>query len=241
MLTILLIEDDERLSDLMKRYLQKNDFNVNVETRGDRAINRIFNEDPDLIVLDLMLPGLSGLEICRKIRPKYSKPIIMLTAMGDDIDQVVGLELGADDYIPKPVKPRLLLARIRALLRRINYTQSSSLKSDHRNSINEKIKYKFANIEICKSSWEVHVNNKLIKMSNMEFELLWMLISNAGTILSRDEILTNLRGIGYDGLNRTTDITISRLRKKIGDDTKSSNFIKTIHRKGYLFSIDETS
>lgn len=241
MISILLIEDDERLSKLMQQYLQKNEFEVKVETRGDQAINRILNENPDLIILDLMLPGLSGLEICKQIRSTYSMPIIMLTAMGDDIDQVVGLELGADDYIPKPVQPRLLLARIRAMLRRVTNTQSKQENINNENLNDKKTKYKFGDLEICKSSWEVHVKGKLVKVSNMEFELLWLLVSNAGTILSRDEILTSLRGIGYDGLNRAIDITISRLRKKIGDGTQPPKLIKTIHRKGYLFSIEGKS
>jgi len=236
MTTILLVEDDERLVDMMQRYLQKNEFTVEIETRGDRAVNRILNTVPDLIVLDLMLPGLTGLEICRQIRPKFSNPIIMLTAMGEDIDQVVGLELGADDYIPKPIKPRLLLARIRAALRSIAVTPSLEITNNE--LVNSDTKLTFGNLEICKSSYEVYVNNKLIKMSNMEFELLWLLANNAGTILSRDDILSALCGIGYDGMNRFTDVTISRLRKKISTDEESTTIIKTIHRKGYLLSID---
>ncbi len=236
MTNILLIEDDERLVDMMQRYLQKNEFTVEIETRGDRAVERILKNVPDLIVLDLMLPGLTGLEICRQIRPKYSNPIIMLTAMGEDIDQVVGLELGADDYIPKPIKPRLLLARIRAALRSVAPDTTLSLKHSELNITQSKLT--FGKLEICKSSYEVHVNNELVKMSNMEFELLWLLANNAGTILSRDDILSSLRGIGYDGMNRFTDVTISRLRKKISSNNKSTNIIKTIHRKGYLFSVD---
>ncbi|MFV1985123.1 MAG: response regulator [Thiohalomonadales bacterium] len=239
MTTILLVEDDERLVDMMQRYLQKNEFTVEIETRGDRAVDRILKTVPDLIVLDLMLPGLTGLEICRQIRPKYSKPIIMLTAMGEDIDQVVGLELGADDYIPKPIKPRLLLARIRAALRSVAPNLTSEL--NHNEPNNSVSKLIFGNLEICRSSYEVYVDKILIKMSNMEFELLWLLANNAGTILSRDDILSSLRGIGYDGMNRFTDVTISRLRKKIGSENESSNVIKTIHRKGYLFSVDGLS
>lgn len=241
MINILLIEDDERLAKLMQRYLQKNEFIVKIETRGDLAVTRIFNDDPDLIVLDLMLPGLNGLEICRQIRPDYSKPVIMLTAMGDDIDQIVGLELGADDYIAKPVEPRLLLARIRALLRRVPSTQSVNSPAFTAPKLQPHSKLKIGNITICKSSYEVYVNDQLVKMSNVEFELLWILTSNAGTILSRDDIMTSLRGFGYDGQNRSTDITISRLRKKIGDDQLPATIIKTIHGKGYLFTINGIS
>lgn len=228
---IILVEDDERLANLVQEYLQKNKLIVSIESRGDRAVKRILDETPDLVVLDLMLPGLDGLEICRQIRPKFSKPILMLTAKGDDIDQVVGLEIGADDYVPKPVQPRVLLARIRALLRRVNSGPETSIDSNH-------TEFEYGNIRINRSSYEVHVNDKHIELSNMEFELLWLLVSNAGLILSRDDILGSLRGIGYDGQNRSTDITISRLRKKIGDDHQPAKIIKTIHRKGYLFSID---
>ncbi|MFV1984015.1 MAG: response regulator [Thiohalomonadales bacterium] len=237
MINLLLVEDDERLAGLMQRYLENKDFLVNIESQGDLAVDRILNENPDIVILDIMLPGLSGLDICRQIRPTFSKPIIMLTAMGDDIDQVVGLELGADDYIPKPVEPRLLLARIRAILRRTDNTLIT--KNDSKDTQIEELT--FGDLKICKTSYEVHINNKLINISNLEFELLWLLTSNAGTILSRDQILTSLRGFGYDGQNRSTDIAISRLRKKIGDDQQPPTIIKTIHRKGYLFSIDGTS
>jgi len=231
MTNILLIEDDERLADLIQEYLQKNKLEVSIESRGDRAVKRIFDECPDLIVLDLMLPGLDGLEICRQIRPKYSNPILMLTAKGDDIDQVVGLEIGADDYVPKPVQPRVLLARIRALLRRVPCDTIKKLQSTNAELV-------YGNIRMNKSNFEVYVDNKMIDLSNMEFELLWLLASNAGTVMTRDDILGALRGIGYDGQNRSTDITISRLRKKIGDDHQPAKIIKTIHRKGYLFSAD---
>jgi len=237
MISIMLIEDDERLAKLMQRYLEKNNFIISLENQGDQAVKRILTENPDLIILDLMLPGLSGLEICRQIRPQYSNPVIMLTAMGDDIDQVVGLEIGADDYIPKPVEPRLLLARIRALLRRTSDIDSNTRKQEN-SEINNLTELQFGDLKICKTSYEVHIKGELINISNVEFELLWLLTTNAGTILSRDQILTSLRGFGYDGQNRSTDIAISRLRKKIGDDKQPATIIKTIHRKGYLFSID---
>ncbi len=237
MTSILLIEDDDRLANLMQEYLQKNKFEVSIESRGDRAVKRVFDENPDVVILDLMLPGLDGLEICRQIRPRYFNPILMLTAKGDDIDQVVGLEIGADDYVPKPVQPRVLLARITALLRRASGNSSPITPFADTDHI-DKTKLVYKNITINKSSYEVYVDNKLIDLSNMEFELLWLLASNAGTVLSRDDILNSLRGIGYDGQNRSTDITISRLRKKIGDVHQPARIIKTIHRKGYLFATE---
>jgi len=240
MISLLLVEDDERLAGLMQRYLENNDFSVNIESQGDLAVERILNENPDIVILDIMLPGLSGLDICRQIRPTFSNPIIMLTAMGDDIDQVVGLELGADDYIPKPVEPRLLLARIRAILRRTENSGHTLITNNEPKNIQIE-ELTFGDLKLCKTSYEVHIKDKLINTSNLEFELLWLLTSNAGTILSRDQILTSLRGFGYDGQNRSTDIAISRLRKKIGDDQQPPTIIKTIHRKGYLFSIDGTS
>lgn len=232
---ILVVEDDRRLACLIQDYLQQHNYSVFIEGRGDCASNRILREKPDLVILDLMLPGKDGLDVCRCVRSEYSGPILMLTAREDDMDQVVGLELGADDYVKKPVEPRLLLARIRALLRRslinsVTKNQSAVETCDH--------KLNFGTLQICQSSHTVILDKRPVDLTTNEFELLWILASNAGNILNRDDIFRKLRGIDYDGLDRSVDIAISRLRKKLEDDTAEPQRIKTIWRRGYLFVKD---
>ena len=227
---ILLVEDDIRLSTLIQEYLQQQVMVVSIEHRGDKACQRIVSEMPDLVVLDLMLPGLDGLEICKAVRPKYPGPILMLTARDEDIDQVVGLEIGADDYITKPVQPRVLLARIRALLRRFPLqSQQAVPQKNNTHDIHHD------GFRISMTAREAWLNDTALDLTTNEFELLWLLASHAGEVLTRDTILDQLRGIGYDGLDRSVDIRISRLRKKLGDNTSRPFRIKTIRGKGYLF------
>ncbi|VAX02491.1 Transcriptional regulatory protein RstA [hydrothermal vent metagenome] len=229
-LQILLVEDDVRLSTLIQEYLQQQAMTVSIEHRGDKACQRIISEAPDLVILDLMLPGLDGLEICKAVRPKYPGPILMLTARDEDIDQVVGLELGADDYVTKPVQPRVLLARIRALLRRFpTHIRQTVPQGSDTNDIH------YGRLHISATAREVWLDNNILDFTSNEFELLWLLASHAGEVLTRDTILDQLRGIGYDGLDRSVDIRISRLRKKLGDNAGRPFRIKTIRGKGYLF------
>jgi len=225
---LLLVEDDERLARSTSEYLQNNGFQVSVEHRGDAAVERIQREPPDLIILDLMLPGLDGLEVCRQIRPGYGAPILMLTARDDAVEQVVGLEIGADDYVIKPVVPRVLLARIRALLR-------------HDQRINDAVR---GNAQQSAKVGDLHIDynhrivtwlNQTIACTEVEFELLWLLATNAGEILSRDFLYRSLNGYDYDGLDRSIDIRISRLRKKFENDLSNPTRIKTVRGKGYVF------
>ena len=228
-LKILLVEDDTRLSALIQEYLQKQAMVVSIEHRGDLACERIITESPDLVILDLMLPGMDGLEVCKAVRPRYTGPIMMLTARDEDIDQVVGLEIGADDYVTKPVQPRVLLARIRALLRR--FPQDGTMQSQNK----ETGEYSYGCFKISTTAREAWLHDKTLDLTTNEFDLLWLLASNPGEIFTRDTILERLRGIDYDGIDRSVDIRISRLRKKLGDDTSHPLRIKTIRGKGYLF------
>ncbi len=230
---ILLIEDDTRLSSLIQEYLQQQGMDVAIEHRGDKACARIIAEQPDLVVLDLMLPGMDGLEVCRTVRPEYSGPIMMLTARDEDIDQVVGLEIGADDYVTKPVQPRVLLARIRALLRRFQHPGSSTTPAAE---TTRDIHY--GNFRISASAREAWLHDNVLDLTTNEFELLWLLACRAGEILSRESILDSMRGIDYDGIDRSVDIRISRLRRKLGDDSARPFRIKTVRGKGYLFVKD---
>ena len=232
-LNVLLVEDDARLSALIQEYLQNQQMQVNIEHRGDLACQRILDETPDLVILDLMLPGMDGLDICKTVRPQFTGPILMLTARDEDIDQVVGLEIGADDYVTKPVQPRVLLARIRALLRRFPQNEVAVEQSRKEND-----EYRYGYFRISATAREAWLHDEVIELTTNEFDLLWLLASHPGEIFTRNTILDQLRGIDYDGMDRSVDIRISRLRKKLGDDTQRPFRIKTIRSKGYLFVKD---
>ena len=230
---ILIVEDDERLASLTRDYLQNNGLTVSIESHGGAAVERIRNEQPDLVVLDLMLPGEDGLSICRRVRPRYSGPILMLTARTDDMDQILGLEMGADDYIGKPVQPRVLLARIRALMRRVAEKNQPLVGSDLVSG--GPVRVQFNELVIDSSMREAWLSGVTVDLTSAEFDLLWLLASNAGRVLSREEIFTALRGIEYDGQDRSIDVRVSRIRPKIGDDPIHPRRIKTVRSKGYLF------
>jgi len=230
---ILLVEDDDRLANLTAEYLRKNDFEVTIEGRGDTAESRILNDDPELVILDVMLPGKDGFEVCRAVREKYNGVILMLTARDEDLDQILGLELGADDYIAKPVPPRLLLARIKALLRR---APSAANQEEENVNLDDAAELAFGSFRISQATRSAHLGKDVIDLTTAEFDLLWLLARHAGSILSRDDLLQQLRGIGFDGLDRSIDARISRLRRKLGDDPENPTRIKTVRSKGYLFS-----
>jgi two-component system response regulator RstA len=214
---ILIVEDDERLAELTREYLTNNGLCVSVEHNGAVAVGRIKAEQPDLVILDLMLPG----------------PIIMLTARTDELDQVVGLEVGADDYVCKPVAPRLLLARISAMLRRTNKSPAASEITALQNSAGAR--HHFGSLIIDNAMREAWLGDDDIELTSAEFDLLWLLASNAGRVLSREEIFSALRGISYNGQDRSIDVRVSRIRPKIGDDPDHPRRIKTVRSRGYLF------
>ena len=232
---VLIVEDDIKLLTLIQEYLSAQGYETSGETRGDRAPNRIFKETPDLVILDLMLPGLDGLSVLRSVRSRYKEPVLILTAKEDDMDQVAGLEAGADDYVKKPVVPRVLLARIRALLRRKNipFQVGESVNGEAAQD-----RLEFGGLLIEKTSRRVRLDRAEIELSTSEFDLLWCLAKNFGKIISRDELYLELKGYDYDGLDRGMDVAVSRLRKKMGDHTKSPFRIKTVWGKGYLFVPD---
>jgi two-component system response regulator RstA len=223
----MIVEDDERLALLTRDYLVANGLDVSIISNGNEAIRRISSEQPDLVVLDLMLPGADGITVCREVRKTFRNPILMLTARTDEMDQVLGLEMGADDYVPKPVKPRLLLARIRALLRRVEGEMEATPQ-----------RLEFGPLVIDNGAREVLLEGESVEMTSAEYDLLWLLSSNAGRVLSRELIFEKLRGIQYDGQDRSIDVRISRIRPKIGDDPDNPKRIKTVRSKGYLFVSD---
>ncbi len=228
---IMIVEDDERLASLSKDYLENNGMAVDVINDGGQAISKIVSDQPDLVVLDLMLPGADGLEVCREVRSDYQNPILMLTARTDDVDQVLGLEMGADDYVAKPVRPRVLLARIRALLRR----QEQGGVTEGAAEVEDLDRLVFGELTIDNGAREVRLAGEAVDLTSAEYDLLWLLASNAGKILTREEIFERLRGIEYDGQDRSIDVRVSRIRPKVGDDPMNPKRIKTVRSKGYLF------
>ena len=219
---ILIIDDDEKLNHLLADYLGKMGFTVLTATLPTTGLEKLEVENPDLVILDVMLPEMDGFEVCRSIRQSSSVPVIMLTARGEVMDRIVGLEIGADDYLPKPFEPRELVARIQAILRRIQIKSKSEIKT-------------IGALSIDFHKYEVRVDEKLVHLTLNEFECLVLLVKNSGKTLNRDQIIEELRGIEWDAFNRSVDITMSRLRQKLGDDPKNPRFIKTIWGTGYLF------
>ncbi len=220
---ILLVEDDVPLASLLSEYLTGHGFKVDVLHRGTQVKKRVTATCPDLVILDLMLPDMGGLDICRGLREGWRGPVLMLTAMKDDIDIVTGLELGADDYIGKPVAPRVLLARIRALLRRSTSDLNAEMIKAGPLSINVP-----ARIAL--------LNSEKIELTTTEFDLLVLLARRAGRVQKRSVLVEDLRGIAFDSFDRSVDVLVSRLRRKLGEN---SEMIKTVRGLGYLFSIQE--
>ena len=229
---ILLVEDDERLSELVAEYLGEHGFEITQEFRGDTAVARILKDRPDLVILDLMLPGLDGLSVCRQIRPEYRGGVLMLTARGDEIDEVVGLELGADDYLAKPVKPRLLLARVQSILRRLARVADGGAATGD----DDDLRVIVGDLVIDPGARTVTLAGENIPLTTAEFELLLYLAQRAGEVVSREEIYRELRGIEYDGLDRSMDLRVARVRKKLGEDAEDPRILKSVRGVGYLLA-----
>jgi two-component system response regulator RstA len=222
---ILIVEDDARLARLLQEYLTRHGYDADVESRGDRAIERICRDDPALVVLDLMLPGTSGFEVCRRVRERYTRGILILTASKTEIDQAVGFDLGADDYVIKPVEPRILLARIRSLLRRMDGS-TVSVAAPQTLAIGP--------LRIDRGRREVTADGAPIEVTGIEFDLLWILARRAGDIVSRDEMSLQVRGIPYDGIDRGIDVHVSRLRRKLEAAGLAATMVKAVRGFGYL-------
>ena len=220
--TILIIDDDEKLNRLLKDFLSEFGFKTLTAIHPEDGLKKLNQKSPDLVILDVMLPGMDGFEVCKTIRQHSLVPIIMLTARGDLMDKVVGLELGADDYLPKPFEPRELVARIHSVLRRAQKIDKTRPQS-------------FDNLEIDFSRHTVKLDGEIVDLTTNEFAALALLCGNPAKVFNRDEILQELRGIDCDAFNRSVDITMSRLRQKLNDDPKNPAFIKTVWGTGYVF------
>ncbi len=233
---LLVVEDDPELGSLLQEYLGAQGYRVDLEPNGRAAVQRILGEPYALVILDLMLPGEDGFGICRQVRPHYHGRILMLTAREDSIDQVLGLELGADDYVRKPVEPRVLLARVRALLRRELAAGSPPSGAAPTASLPAPAVLSVSGITLDEGAHEVRVHGEPIDLTEAQFGLLRLFLKNAGVVLSRQELFSGLRGIDYDGQNRGIDLLVSQLRARIGDDPTQPRLIKTIRARGYLFA-----
>lgn len=223
--TILLVEDDISLAQWVAEYLTEQGYTTHVCHRGDEVISQVKTKNPNIILLDVMLPGQDGISVCRELRSFYHAPIIMLTARNEEIDEVIGLEVGASDYIMKPVRPRALLARIKAALRQHNESEPANI-SENVLSVGA--------LSINTESRSVTYKDHSINISSAEYLLLHYLASNAGQVVSRDAVFKATKGREYDGLDRSVDVLISALRKKFNDDPQNPEKIKTIWGRGYL-------
>jgi two-component system alkaline phosphatase synthesis response regulator PhoP len=231
---ILVIEDESNIQELIKYNLEKNGYSVIIADNGTDGLEAAFANLPGLILLDLMLPGLDGLEVCKQLRMDRRTrrtPIIMLTAKSEEFDKVLGLELGADDYITKPFSIKELVARIRAALRRTNDDEAEE-KPEKPKGIILKVK----DIEIDCEKYEVRKGNEKLVLTLKEFELLKILVENRGKVLTRDFLLDKIWGYDYAGETRTVDVHIRHLRQKINDEEGSSQMIETIRGVGYRFN-----
>ena len=227
---IMLVEDDESLAQWFSDYLTDHGYEVSLANRGDVAIELIKSDQPDMVILDIMLPVKDGFEVCQAIRPFYHGPILMMTARDHETDEVLGLELGADDYVVKPVKPRVLLSRIKALFRR---STSSKVAAEI-----DPNKLTLGQLCIDANSRTTMLAGAKVAISSNEFDVLWQLAQSADNLVSRKELVIQRRGIDYDGFDRSIDILVSRIRKKLGDDASNPYRIKTVWGKGYLFVKD---
>ena len=223
---ILIIDDDKKLNDRLSRYLPKFGFVVVSATHPFEGLKMLKQNQPDLIILDVMLPDMEGFEVCKKIREEFSVPIIMLTARGEVMDRIVGLELGADDYMPKPFEPRELVARIKTILRRSQIQSVSDIKE-------------YGDLIIDFTKHIASLNSRNIYLTSADFKILSYFVKKAGKVLSREQILDQLRGLEWDAFNRSIDVLISRLRQKLEDDPKNSQYIKTVWGTGYMFIGEE--
>jgi DNA-binding response OmpR family regulator len=220
--TILIIDDDAKLNRLLEDYLSKFGFRVMTAVRSEDGLKLLSRERPDLVILDVMLPGMDGFEVCREIRKTMDVPVVMLTARGEVTDRIVGLELGADDYLSKPFEPRELVARIQSVLRRSYEKAAESVM-------------RAGDLVVDLDRQTAALEGKDLDLTTMEFAMLALFVKHPGKVLTRERIMENLRGMEWDAYDRSVDVLLSRVRQKLGDDPKHPAWIKTVWGSGYKF------
>ena len=229
---VLLVDDDQSIIEVQKMYFEKEGYQVATCMQGDKAVAAFESFNPDIIILDLMLPGMDGNDICREIRKVSDVPIIMLTARTDTLDKIIGLELGADDYVPKPFEPKELLARVKAVLRRSDKKAAPAEQSQEKST--EIVTYPGFTVD--KARYVVTIDGEEIYMPPKELELLFFLASNPDRVFTREQLLENVWGYEFYGESRTVDVHIKRIREKIEKSDGSQSWaIRTIWSKGYKF------
>lgn len=221
--SILIVEDEEQIVRVVRAYLEQAGYEVLVARNGPEGLMRVRQQRPDLVVLDLMLPGMDGLDVCRAIRRESSTPIIMLTARAEETDKLIGLEIGADDYMTKPFSPRELVARVRAVLRRVGGDEPAETL------------IRAANVEIDLQAHTVLVQGQSVDLTPTEFDLLVAMARHPGRVLSRAQLLDATLGEVYEGYERTIDVHIKNLRRKIEPDPRAPRYIQTVYGVGYRF------
>ncbi|ALP39611.1 two-component system response regulator RstA [Aeromonas schubertii] len=225
---ILFVEDDPDIGQLIAGWLSRHEMEVILEPRGDRALARVEEVQPDLVLLDIMLLGCDGLSLCRDLRPRFAGPIVMLTSLDSDMNQILSLELGANDYILKTTPPPVLLARLRVQFRQ----QQRAPQALAPVTVPQRLQ--LGGLTIDGQARSVTLDGVSVSLSTSDFDLLWELACHAGQIMGRDALFRRLRGRDYDGLDRSMDVAISRLRRKLGDDPADPTRIKTVRQRGYL-------
>ncbi|MBK6689861.1 MAG: response regulator transcription factor [Deltaproteobacteria bacterium] len=226
---ILIVEDDDQLAELLVQYLGQHGFELFREASGEAGAARILEATPDLVILDLMLPAVNGLDVCRRVRQSYSGAIVMLTASQSEADHVAGLELGADDFVTKPIEPRILLARVRAQLRRLDRGRSWS--GDPANGLLE-----FGPLRVDVTSRDVTVAGESVPLTSMEFDILLMLAREAGSVVKREDLYNIILETEYDGIDRGMDVHVSRIRRKLQSSGFDSSRLKSVRGVGYLLA-----
>lgn len=221
---LLLVDDDLKFCRLISEYLSRYGFELFCCHDGSSGLNMALNQEFEAIILDVMMPGLDGYEVLRKLREQSQVPVLMLTALGDETDRIVGLEIGADDYLPKTFSPRELLARLRAVLRRSKVSDSGSVKTE----------LKVGPLSFDLLARQVSLNSELLFLTPVEYDLLVLLAQAKGRVKTREQMLNEIRDRNYDIFDRSIDVHISALRKKLQDDPKNPRFIKTVRAVGYM-------
>jgi DNA-binding response OmpR family regulator len=225
---ILIIDDDEELCDLVSEYLTVEGFETEAVNEGDEGLKRAVSGEYDLVILDVMLPKMNGFEVLRNLREKSKMPVLMLTARGDDMERIVGLEIGADDYMPKPFNPRELVARLRAILRRVHVEDESDGAASEKLQVDD--------LEISPRSRSARIEGKEVSLTSVEFDLLTTLLKNAGNIVKKEELSEKVLERKLSPFDRSLDMHISNLRKKLGTRNDGGERIKTIRSVGYIYT-----
>jgi DNA-binding response OmpR family regulator len=226
---LLLVEDDDQLAGLLTEYLSAHGFELTRVESGEAGAAKILEMNPDLVVLDLMLPGMNGLDVCRNVRGSYSGAIVMLTASQSEADHVAGLELGADDFVNKPIEPRVLLARVRTQLRRLGGARSGAVPQ-------ERGLLEVGALRVDTLSRDVSVAGRSVSLTTMEFDILQTLATHAGSVVERDGLYTKVLGVEYDGLDRGMDVHVSRIRRKLERHGFDPSRLKSVRGVGYLLA-----